>query len=84
MELNTEEKPSRSYYPLVIFMMLVAIGLMGMSTADTIMNKTTLNKNAFVCTQIEQIGKNMDDVVCVQYTHQKHYKQAVTLNSFSR
>lgn len=83
MDLNTEAKTSTKTMSLVIFLMLVAVVLMGLSTADTVINKTTLNKNAFVCTKIEQVGKNMDNVVCVQYTHQKHYQNAVTLNSFA-
>lgn len=40
----------------------------------------TVSKSSFVCTKIEQIGKNMDDVRCVQYTHQKYSQDAVTLN----
>jgi hypothetical protein len=39
-----------------------------------------ISKAQFVCTKIEQIGKNMDDVRCVQYTDQKFSQEAVTLN----
>lgn len=48
---------------------------------DVFVNKNLLSKTHFVCTQIEQVGKNMDDVVCVQYTHQKFSKAAVAANS---
>jgi hypothetical protein len=48
---------------------------------DIFVNKTLLSKQHFVCTQIEQVGKNMDEVVCTQYTHQKYSKAAVTANT---
>ena len=39
-----------------------------------------LAKPAFICTKIEQVGKNLDDVTCVQYTHQKYSSAAVAVN----
>ena len=48
---------------------------------DIYVNKNLLSKQHFVCTQIEQVGKNMDEVVCTQYTHQKYSKAAVAANS---
>ncbi len=55
----------------------------GALTYVTFMDLTTninISKAQFVCTKIEQIGKNMDDVRCVQYTDQKFSQEAVTLN----
>lgn len=50
---------------------------------DRYENTHALSKAQFICTKIEQIGKNMDDVMCVQYTNQKFYKEAVALNKTS-
>lgn len=50
---------------------------------DRYENTHALAKSQFICTKIEQIGKNMDDVTCVQYTNQKFYKEAVALNKTS-
>jgi hypothetical protein len=47
---------------------------------DTYQNKYQLSKAQFICTKIEQVGKNMDDVICTQYTNQKYAKEAVALN----
>lgn len=64
-----------------IFMILTAAS--GYVLFDLYFNKYQLSKSGFICTKIEQIGKNLDDVVCVQYTAQKHYQQAVSLNRTS-
>ena len=58
---------------------VVAVGLAYLNYG-TYQNTFILSKSNFVCTKIEQIGKNMDDVNCVQYTSQKFYKEAVVLN----
>ena len=50
---------------------------------DRYENTHALSKVQFICTKIEQIGKNMDDVTCVQYTNQKFYTEAVALNKTS-
>ena len=58
-----------------------AISIAGVYVAfDTYQNKYQLSKAHFICTKIEQVGKNMDDVVCTQYTNQKFAKEAVALN----
>jgi hypothetical protein len=44
---------------------------------ETYVNTYQISKAKFLCTKIEQIGKNMDDVICVQYTEQKFAKAAV-------
>jgi hypothetical protein len=47
---------------------------------NTYVSKYQLSKAQFICTKIEQVGKNMDDVICTQYTNQKYAKEAVALN----
>lgn len=65
----------------VIGITCVALSVAGGYVAyDTYLNKYQLSKAQFICTKIEQVGKNMDDVVCTQYTNQKYAKEAVALN----
>lgn len=65
----------------VIGVSCVALSVAGGYVAyDTYLNKYQLSKAQFICTKIEQVGKNMDDVVCTQYTNQKFAKEAVALN----
>lgn len=65
----------------VIGVSCVALSVAGGYVAyDTYLNKYQLSKAQFICTKIEQVGKNMDDVVCTQYTNQKYAKEAVALN----
>lgn len=78
----TEEKSS-SKLALVATVFMVATAGLAFVTADTYATKVTLPKNAFICTKIEQVGKNLDDVICVQYTAQKFSKEAVTLNQLA-
>lgn len=52
-------------------------GVGGVLAYEAYMNTYQISKAKFICTKIEQIGKNMDDVVCVQYTEQKFAKAAV-------
>lgn len=72
---------SRGYAIAGIFM--CATAALAYLIGDTLYNNYALNKSAFICTKIEQVGKNMDDVVCVQYTHQKFQKEAVALNKLN-
>ncbi len=62
---------------VISFVVAVALGYYNYGNYQ---NTFVLSKKNFVCTKIEQIGKNMDEVVCVQYTSQKFYKEAVVLN----
>lgn len=43
-------------------------------------NNFVLQRDAFVCTKVEQKSKNLDDVTCVQYTNIKHHQEAIELN----
>lgn len=65
----------------IIGVSCVALSVAGGYVAfDTYQNKYQLSKAQFICTKIEQVGKNMDDVICTQYTNQKFAKEAVALN----
>jgi hypothetical protein len=48
---------------------------------DIYTSKLVLSKSQYICTSIEQVGKNMDDVVCTQYTAQKYAPQAKAANA---
>lgn len=48
---------------------------------DIYTTKLVLSKSQYICTSIEQVGKNMDDVVCTQYTAQKYAPQAKAANA---
>jgi hypothetical protein len=64
----------------VSILAVVATAALSYIVIDTYTTKYALSKSHFVCTKIEQKGKNMDDVVCVQYTAQKYYDTAVSMN----
>ena len=81
MENEFKEK-SFSFVPILATVFMVTTAASTYVLANQMMYTHQLNKSAFVCTKIEQIGKNLDDVRCVQYTQQKFYKEAVSLNSF--
>lgn len=82
MPNEIEQKSSNGIVVVAtVFMILTAVS--GYVLFDSYFNKYQLSKNGFVCTKIEQVGKNLDDVICVQYTAQKHYQQAVSLNRTS-
>ena len=76
-----EVKSSKGYLIASVFMIVTAA--LGYVLGDVYLKQYTISKASFVCTKIEQVGKNMDDVVCVQYTHQKHQQQAVALNKMA-
>lgn len=44
-------------------------------------NTYKISKTHFICTKVEQVGKNLDDVKCVQYTNQKYSKEAIAFNT---
>lgn len=73
-------KGSYVFFSIVGLISFVAAVGLAYFNYGTYKNTYILSKNSFVCTKIEQLGKNMDDVTCVQYTSQKFYKEAVVLN----
>jgi hypothetical protein len=78
---EVETKSSKIYLIATVFMLSTAA--LGYIVGDMTYRNHTVSKAAFICTMIEQVGKNMDDVVCVQYTHQKLHKEVVALNKLS-
>ena len=64
---------------VAVVSMAAAVGLSYLSFMNW-QNAYSISKTQFICTKIEQIGKNLDDVICVQYTNQKFSKEAVALN----
>ena len=79
-EMSTESS-SKGY--LIASVFIFATAALGYVLGDLYFKSYNISKSAFICTKIEQVGKNMDDVKCVQYTHQKHQKEAVALNKLS-
>lgn len=80
-KVNTEDSGSSStaFTILGISFMLISVALAYLAY-DRYMNTYQISKAGFICTKIEQIGKNMDDVRCVQYTDQKYSKEAIALS----
>ena len=76
--MDNTEKLFNGYVIATIFMIVSAVLIY--ITFDTLYGNHVLNKQAFLCTKVEQTGKNLDDVTCVQYTQHKHYQQAIALN----
>jgi len=77
--METEKKTSF----IVYFVFLLSIFSSAFLTYNTFVlykKSYQISKDKFICTKIEQIGKNLDDVVCVQYTLQKFSKDAVAMN----
>jgi hypothetical protein len=83
MTNNEIEQKNSNTLAFVTFIFMLLTAIFGFIVFDVFFNKHQLSKNGFICTKIEQVGKNLDDVICVQYTAQKHYEQAVSLNRTS-
>ena len=83
MEMQREESSSSAWMGIIAVTCFLISGAMLYLAFDKYRNAHILSKAQFICTKIEQVGKNMDDVNCVQYTAQKHYKEAVALNKTS-
>lgn len=77
---DIKEAKSSNILSVVGGLSFVAAGALSYFAVMNYVQNITVSKSSFVCTKIEQIGKNMDDVRCVQYTHQKFSQDAVTLN----
>ena len=78
-----EVQSSSGKMTVVASIFMIATAGLGYVAGDLLYTKHSLSKTAFICTKIEQVGKNMDDVVCVQYTHQKFQKETVALNKLA-
>ena len=77
-----EEKNVNKVAIVATFFMVTTAALAFVSF-DSLVGKYQLSKANFICTKIEQVGKNLDDVRCVQYTSSKYSKEAVSLNNAS-
>lgn len=67
------------YLFMIILLLILTGGLSYLLLVDKYENHN-LPKNNFLCTKIEQVGKNVDDVSCVQYTAQKYYPETMQIN----
>jgi hypothetical protein len=80
-EMRDQNESKFSATKLIMNVMIVStFALTGVGSVvayETYMNTYQISKAKFICTKIEQIGKNMDDVICVQYTEQKFAKSAI-------
>jgi hypothetical protein len=77
-----EENKTNKVAIVATFFMITTASLAFVSF-DSFVGKYQLSKANFICTKIEQVGKNLDDVRCVQYTSSKYSKEAVSLNNAS-
>jgi len=80
MQIENENKGSMFVNFVSVASIAAAVALSYLTFANW-QNAYQISKAKFVCTKIEQVGKNLDDVRCVQYTEQKFSKEAVALNS---
>ena len=77
--MENENRGSMIVNFVAVVSMASAVGLSYLSFMNW-QNAYSISKANFICTKIEQVGKNLDDVICVQYTNQKFSKEAVALN----
>ena len=79
MEFENENKGSMFVNIVSVASIAAAVALSYLTFANW-QNTYQISKAKFICTKIEQVGKNLDEVRCVQYTEQKFSKEAVALN----
>ena len=77
--MENENNSSVIVNVVAVVSMAAAVGLSYLSFMNW-QNAYSISKANFICTKIQQVGKNLDDVICVQYTNQKFSKEAVALN----
>lgn len=83
MQGETREQQESNFSAIKVILNLIIVGSFALSGVGVVfgyemyMSTYQISKAKFLCTKIEQVGKNMDDVVCVQYTEQKFAKSAV-------
>jgi hypothetical protein len=83
MEIEKVEEKSTNKVAIVATFFMVTTAALAFVSFDSFVVKYQLNKSSFICTKIEQVGKNLDDVRCVQYTSTKYSKEAISLNTAS-
>lgn len=77
-----EDKSTNKLAVATTFFMVTTAAL-AFITFDAYAGKYQISKANYICTKIEQVGKNLDDVRCVQYTVSKYSKEAISLNGAS-
>ena len=83
MKGNIVEENSTSKLAIVTTFFMLTTAALAFLTFDAYAGKYQISKANYICTKIEQVGKNLDDVRCVQYTSSKYSKEAVSLNNAS-
>jgi len=78
-----EDKKSSSTLATITTVFMVSTAALAYVSFELFFNQYQVSKSNFICTKIEQVGKNLDDVRCVQYTSSKYSKEAISLNSAS-
>ena len=79
MEFENENKGSMFVNFVAVASIAAAVALSYLTFANW-QNTYQISKANYICTKIEQVGKNLDDVRCVQYTVSKYSKEAISLN----
>lgn len=75
------EEKTTSKLAIVTTFFMVTTAALAFVAFDSFIGKYQISKANYICTKIEQVGKNLDDVRCVQYTMSKYSKDAISLNS---
>lgn len=82
VDVQANEKPKTG---VILNMLSVTMFVVAVGQAYILFNEWQstykISKVQFICTKVEQIGKNLDDVRCVQYTNQKYSKEAIAFNT---
>ena len=68
--MENENRSSMFINFVAVVSIASAVGLSYLSFMNW-QNAYSISKAQFICTKIQQVGKNLDDVICVQYTNQK-------------
>ena len=80
-EMREQNESKFSGFKLIMNTMIISsfalTGAGSIYAYEAFVSNYQISKAKFICTKIEQVGKNMDDVICVQYTEQKFAKAAV-------
>lgn len=85
--MDVEAKEKGGVVNTILNMLSITFVVLAFAQAYILVNEWQsiykLHKAEFICTKIEQVGKNLDDVKCVQYTNQKYSKEAIAFNTLN-
>ena len=80
-DMREQDEGKFSVVKVILNTMIIAsfalTGIGSIYAYEAYVSTYQISKAKFICTKIEQVGKNMDDVICVQYTEQKFAKSAI-------